>query len=396
MNNGTVRSAAAPNDLTVRGFAGFADNDGPRGYPSRLGWNTAAWRAAWARARAGGGQAHIACFGDSCTEGTNATGWSNRWSEVMQTRVAAVTGVPVGTGIVPLHMWSRGYSTDTRFSGDPAAWKEGNGCGGFLNVATWDYYNATGSLTVSFTPTQPIDSFVVWTAEDLQGAGVGTTDALVDGTPVETGMTAGGVVTLKRREYQVTPGVHTFGWRSNNVSDGVRQPVVGFEGVRNARSGVKVTTAGYYGGLMSGHDDNVGLSGSKAANNWALFRAAKIDLFIWAFGLNEWNNGASPDEFSRKFDEFARYQRTTSWPCSVMLLVQLPPAPSTYQWDTYTSVIRAAAIKHGWGLIDVTARWGARANKSSNYSDTVHGTDAGYAEIGQLAADAVLAPVIDI
>lgn len=374
MNNGIRQAPNAPNAL---GPFGFPDKvpASPNGYPrGRAQWSDE-WRRAWIRASRNGGQAHVACFGDSITQGYYTTGdyWANSYPGLLGNAINAVTRVTPGTGVIPIH--EEGNPGDSRTS-RTGSW---NPVGQFGFYSQFVYAPAGGTFTLG-----PIDcdGFRIWY---IKYGNATTWTYTVDGgsavsVPSQASVSSLDVVEVDAGGF----GSHTLVLSTAAVG----MYVHAIEAVRNSKSGVRVSRVAH----ASKRTDEL-LSTTEIVSSKYCMEQIRPDLSLIGFGVNEVSQGYSLDSFRANTRTLITSLRNIG--SSVVVVVPPPPNPAsvTGVWSDYVAVLRECASELRTGIVDITAAWGTRAANTSYYQDNLHPNLAGFTAMSALIAPYILAPV---
>lgn len=344
------------------------------------------WAAAWERQKAGNGNAHIACIGDSITEGTDATAWTTTYASVIHDTIEAETGVYAGTGWVAPHMALAGFSLDTRLS-FVNTWTADAGLG-FQGFGLRNPSASAGVSSISFTPTRDVSSFTVHYAENTLENGTWTVE--IDDVQVGGPYSTGNASNRYSVSFSTTLGAHTLKIRTEDV--GLRANFTGVEAVANANSGVRVTRCGKWGSVLSATLSNTSNFGSTAhSSRSTVFDAMAPDLLLICYGLNEFNLDVTLGAFETNLT--TAVNEAQSRDISVALVVSPPPNEAIWNgtggdWSDYQASIHSIASAEGAGVFDITADWGSYT--SALMADEVHPNDDGYARMGRFLADEIL------
>ncbi len=319
--------------------------------------------AAFAKMRAGQGNARIVVLGDSTTDGGVDVGWAHQLANMLMTSGAAPA----------THNANLGFNlTDARIV-KGSSWSVDNtilSAGG----ATWKASTNTNSMAI--TPNTPCDTFKLWYVKRV-GGGVLSVD--YDGlgtTNIDTNAAAGvGSVTLSAPDLG-----HTFNikWVS-----GGQVNTIGYEAYSSNRKCVQVIKAGLGGTASQDWVD------SSQPYSWLpTVIAAAPHLTIITSGINECAGTIDLTTYRTNLDTIIAQAKTVG---DVLVLTGNPANPadgthnqSTVFQQTYRDVVRAAATAAGVPLIDIFNRWidYDTANALGYLGDTwVHPSVIGYSDI---------------
>lgn len=333
-----------------------------------LAWSSA-WKAAYDRAAAAGGPARVAVFGDSIAQGFYGTTpyWSEGWVGVMTSRLAELTGVTPGTGLVPVYEYD--------FTADPRMAEIGTWADSATGFYAKNRRTTGGSFT--FGPVD-CDSFrIMYLTTSFGGAWTATVDA---GTPVAlTSDGADGV-------HFVDVPAGSFGAHTLTLASTGAMYVVCVEAVVDAPDGVVVDRIAYSG---LGCADLV--TNSSALASYSCFVEVRPDLAIIAFGANESNLGVTKAAF--KASMTTAIDLLQSQGASVLIVVD--PTPNTAVGYSGWTDIRAAmfelASEKRCGIVDFETEFdGVWADNPGIYHDNVHPNALGQLEMGKAIARYVI------
>ncbi len=336
-------------------------------------------RAAFGRVMGKTGNARILCIGDSTIMGYGSNGGSSPSDQKTLSLPTQLSNMLNAAGInAHANSWfgnggSRG-SPSTTLQWDPrlvagSSWGVGvNSLGGQSWTAT------TNTNALSFTPTVPVDTFVVYF---VRNSGLGTLSLDIGGAGTTSHSTAG-AAGISSATIAGTLGLNTC-----NVKyvSGSNVYVVGMEAYDSSKNWVSVCNAGWDGSWST--DWAVTTSAWSNANAIPLISP---DLTLICLGINDWDNAVAP----------ATYQANVQVPITkaltvgdVMLLTPTPTDPNTNaSVATQQGLINAMynlAAANPIALVDNWARWVSYAVSNPNglYFDHIHPNAVGYADQAQ-------------
>lgn len=337
------------------------------------------WWTALGRVRAGTGDARIACIGDSTTAGygTTGNGSAGAWPALLA-NILNGYGVPAARS-GPWGVHQSGISVDERVTlADGWTYLSGGGpLGGWRGMVS-------GAGTLELAIAEEFDKLTVW----YPTAGVfatGGADVSIDaeatlGSPSANGASGWGSVT-----YTVTAGVHTVKIKCPQ-SGSNWFPLAGIETRLSTEPRVLIHNWGANGQQLS--DTNF-LADDNAYDPLRLWTAMSPDLTIINYGINDINNGYPLQSYAARMATLV--ERATSVG-SVLLVVPNQPGTTyvghTRQWDKLRELIHGL----GYPVLDLTARWGTNAQGTAAglTVDEIHPNDAGYGDIANAVARAIL------
>lgn len=324
---------------------------------------------ALAEYRAGTRDLKIAPTGDSTTRGTRPgggtaayqTGWPVQFAQLLASggynanwsNVMATGGTALPT------------TADSRVTSS-GGWIANTSTAGGL------FFRSTSAGTLTITPPEAFDRYEVVFGRTGQ-AGAATVN--IDGGSTAYTYANGTAAMVSSGELTTTLGTHAINipWVSGTA---YKHSVKWWNSALGRRIDVL----------------NFGWASSEAVNNWAFGTSAwsprnalnffAPDLIILNLGLNDVDNGATT---SAQFGT-ALQALIDAWsPTSDIVLCTFTPADTTWEsiarQDEWIAVARSIAASNGVPLLDHYARRGSYAADTSLYSDNVHGSLTGYAEM---------------
>lgn len=359
-------------------------NPSPRyGPDTAVARNLGPWRRAWRRQAGGLGQAHIACYGDSITQGffSSAQYHTYSWPGQLAARLAVRTGQPAGTGWVPPYE-ARDLTTLTAPANDDRLTLTGTWPTSVaIGLYAVGYYTLTAGDVLTFGPVE-CDYFRI---SYSQRSGGGTWNAAIDGgssTSFNSSGSANGALQIATMT-PTSPGSHTL---TCTATAGVGMYINCVEAVRNPGRGVKVSRIAYSGKRF----DQLMAGSTNVTSNKVAVQLAP-DLALLTFGVNESDQGTSLASMRTNYVTYVNQFLAAG--SSVAFVTPPPPAEGgtdAITWGQYADAIRYAALVCKVPVIDLTAMWGQHGNVLQWFSDAYHPNTAGHAEIGRIVADRVV------
>lgn len=333
------------------------------------------WANAYALQAGGGGQAHVACFGDSVTQGYYATEpfYQNGWTATLRSALNTLTGVTPGTGWTPM-------KDEFQIVDDRTA-----AAGSWVNATTGpsffqNYYYANGSGdTYEFGPVTCSAFKVMY----LRVSGGGSFTVKIDGSLAATISCNGATAVLTQEISAGSAGSHTMliEWASGNAFP------IAVEAVSNPTAGARVSSVAHSGAQCSLLVGQATLLGSR----YCVQAMGQVDLAVVAFGLNEANAGTSTTTYKTHMSTLIGDLKTMG--ASVLILAAPPPNTSfisAVTWNSFRTAMAELSVSLGTGLLDMTDYWTSYAVSSAYYHDNVHPNNAGHAAMGPIVADFVI------
>jgi lysophospholipase L1-like esterase len=353
--------------------------------------NLIGWRTALAKTMSGQANARILCIGDSTTFGTGSNNQNGSAGGEMNalsypTQLATLLnefGVPANA-----NGWMGDGSTayETRATNDGrlvmgSAWSEATvnspSIGGYFFQAS------TNTNALSFTPTNQVDTFVIWY---VQAPSNGVLSAQINSGTVTNQNTAG-TPGYKILSFTVTG---TLGANTLNLkwSSGGKVFVVGVEAYNSAVKQVCVINSGWSGAKVVDIANN-----GNGYSPFASYPTFAADICLISIGINDWVNSESLATFQSTLQGLVTQCLTTG----NVILVTPPPssvsngAPQASQ-QAFINVILAIATSNNVPVIDNWNRWGPQANNLTMYAQSgagpgnLHPNMIGYNDFARVIA----------
>jgi GDSL-like Lipase/Acylhydrolase family len=348
-------------------------------------WKLPRWRAARARSLSGG-LAQISCIGTSTTLGNGSDGslWTNAkvysYPRQLATLMTAA-GLPANDTSV-LGDGRGGLAdfllADTRVT-TAGGWVEF----GSESLAGFMFANSTDTDSFSFTPNYTFDTIDIY---DVTNSGYAQWTVNVDGgSPLAT-VSPSGSTRLRKTTVSCTLGTHTINLQTTSPAEFI---IVGIVARKASFPGVLVHNQGAYASQAS--------FWNTSANVWSPLPTIETlapDLSIINIGTNEWINGVSVATFLSNMQPLIAACLLSG---DVLLNAPCYENPANgVSITTQQAIINACyqlAADFGISLIDLTQIIGSYAAGSAAgyyYSDGVHLTQSGYAQVAQANLAAVL------
>ncbi len=328
------------------------------------------FRAAYERAAAGDGQAHIVVVGDSVAQGFYGStpyyqhSWPGRVSSVLATR----TGVTPGTGVLPV--LEEFEVTDARTS-VTGTWSTFTG--GFFGVGR----SASSSATFVLGPVTCSAFRITYATESDGGAWTATIDS---GTPTNLSSNGtAGVATIELDAGGV--GSHTLTITATN-----KCYLVAVEAISNPTTGVKVSRI-----ARSSQETSALIANADGKSSLESFRSLAADLVVIGFGLNEAYNSTTTATFEANLATLIDEAKAIG---ASVLVVASPPPNTTWisesTWSDFRTSMETVATTENVGFLDMADYWLSYATNSAYFSDNVHPSAAGHYDFGSIVAGYLL------
>lgn len=354
------------------------------------------WRAALSRLRRNTGGAKLMVYGDSNDRGALATGIGvgNAMSQSWPTQFAR--------DLVPQFIPGREGSWGSVF-GD--AWKGNNASTGLqvedtrvtftgawttaaqqqANSQTFGgvYWNASAAGSMTFTPTEAVDSFKIYY---FRNTGLGTFGWSVDGGSV-TNISQNGAVGVQVATVSAgAAGAHALKleWVSGALA------ILGIEGVNSTKNVLTVYNGGAYGinstfGAAAGNTFSPG--------NSAMMDAITPDLIMLPWGINDELQSIPIATTQANFQAVITKAKARTY--DVILKMHIPCSTLTATQQATLQMMYDLAETNNIDVINCFDRWGSNANYSAlnalgYYADTNHPLALGYGDIAALCAEKLL------
>lgn len=348
--------------------------------PSGSPWQSA-WANAFAAQQAGAGQAHVACFGDSVTQGYYSTApyYANGWSAVARASLASRTGQSAGSGWIPMkEEWE--IANDDRLTAAGTWVNAVTGPSFFRNY----YYMDSAGDTFTFGPVSCSSFRVMY----LQVSGGGSFTAKVDGSLVSTISCNGATAVVVATVSVGAPGSHTLllEWQSGQAFP------IAVEAISNSTAGVKVSTI-----ARSGAECSVLVGAATGLGSRFCVQAmGQTSLGIVCFGLNEAANGITTASFKANMTTLITDLKSTMG-ASVLIVAAPPPNPtliSALTWSSFRSAMQELSSSLQTGFLDMADYWTSYAvSGAAYYFDNVHPNNAGHAALGAIVSNYILGAI---
>jgi len=248
------------------------------------------------------------------------------------------------------------------------------------------------TASLSFTPVDQVNQFVLWVVTNSGGLGTYAVDA--GGT---TNFSSGGAAGLS----SVTISAGTLGNHTLNLNwlSGGSVYVVGVEASNTAIGSVQIINAGIPG---AGAGTVSGISWASATSAWSPLNAVPIqapDVVLIDLGINNWTgaNSTTVAVYQANMQAIITAYKVTS---DVILIT---PAPSSIGnvalaiQQTYVTAMYQLAISNQIPIIDNFGRWGSyeRTNVAPFlfYNNVLHPGPNGYSDFAQAIAVQLLSVV---
>ena len=357
------------------------------------------WKAAYSKARANKGIAHLSALGDSRTYGAEGLGvtypkWSNSWPGILRRFFASQTQ-DSGTGIAPLwdelFTYPNGDLRYARSSGVTSKTTYGTPVVGYgpqgLASAT-----IPTSGWVDFTPTQNVNQFTLYFVADAASTGLATIkiDGVVAGTVSLSTEASGG--TLTRKTGYLTNQIVVDVPASNLATHTVRieGPATGVANLvaveaRTGRSGVRVSNMARSSTRLSEWTLDSGDGRSGLPWHTDLVRS---DLQIIMPISND--RSKTPESVKASLAILIQRQRLVG---DVLLIAPCMPdfaslGGTADNWQLIVKSMYELSDEYDVPLVDLTWAWidYSTANGLGLFADGIHENDAGSQMISDLLA----------
>jgi lysophospholipase L1-like esterase len=345
--------------------------------------NLTRWRKALAGVRAGTGRAKLALIGDSTTAGTGSSGGgtNNAVAASYPSFVASILS-SFYIAATAASSWGRNMlpATDPRVAAPN--WVQSS------YVLNGNSMRANGITdTMTFTPGVSWDTAEVWYA-DLAGSGTFTVNA--DGGAALATVTPSGTGAIKKVTITKALGTSVLGVARTSGGSVYIAGMVTYDSTSK-----KVDVL------------NLGWHGSKVAD-WATANASYInnvtpasnitqvapDLSVICLTINDWGNTTDLVTYKTNLQTIVSAALTTG---DVVLVSGVPSSTSSAsvaQQARYIDVMKQVAVANNTPFINLTQRFVSydTTNALGLYSDTLHPTGAGYADVAQAITNVIGAP----
>lgn len=342
------------------------------------------FRAALARARAGGSPLHIACYGDSFTNG-----YLDQPQEVTAypTKLRSILGDRWGSIREGIITFGQLRGRDSRLT-TTADWNI-HEIGGPSGQAVYQAVGG-GTLPLTFGPVT-CDSFTVYFAKT--SATSQASPVKVDGVDAGTvgGSTATPSVWATATVDAGSLGSHTLTIFPPPGNAGNYMRILGVEYTNGDGESVKVTRAGFTGTTTESWVGSGALGSLVSA-----FDVYRPDIAVVMLGANDFFFDVPPTTTAANLATMIGRARSVD--SDALLLVPLPLDEGVYAygWDEYVAAIHGVGRTEGVPVLDMNERWVSMAQAHAapflyQAENDVHPTERGRWDIAQAVADVLLA-----
>lgn len=348
------------------------------------------WTSCAARVKVNAGNCRVIMVGDSTTYGLGSNG-SLSTGDITVSSYPARLAQYLNSTVLPAQRDAVIGAGGGTGSGNACLNDNRIGCGGGWGVnatfftAGGDTFLATTAGTLTFTPTDQVDTFIFWYLSN----GFGTGTYAVDGGSTTAFSEAGGSGLHSITIAAGTLGSHILdiAWTSGSVY------VIGFEAYNSALGTVIIENAGWGGSRSQSWD-----SGSAQPYfPQSTITGMAPDVVVLNLGINDWSIAVPVANYTTFLQALI-----TSWQVhSDVILVTPDPSsngfvPLTTQ-QPYIAALYQLAIANNIPLIDNFSRWGSyeRANPApmSFYFNNLHPDASGYSDFAGSVAQQMLLPI---
>jgi len=333
------------------------------------------WAGALAKARSGVRNARIALFGDSTTAGSGANGTvgfgAGARSSCPSVKLARMLRDQGQTAYASAYFGNAGPLTSVQMR----AWDTQIGGAGwaFFGAASgdswlWPQSESTVSNTTTYTPTNSVDTFVIWYGTNAgsrvfsyQVDAGGTTN--VDGAGTVNGLAsvtvAAGAVGAHTLTIAKGSGGGNFIWGIEAYDSTVKQVQILPMGI----SGTRVSQA-------------VGATAPNSGLN--ALQTMAPDLTVVNLCINEWKNAGNVDTFKSNLGLLIAAAKVTG---DVIVVTGVPTSIIGFPLATQKAYVDAAisvAVANGCIAVDTWRRFVSYETDTSFYTDDTHPNSAGY------------------
>lgn len=352
------------------------------------------WISCSAKVKANSGYCRVFAVGDSTTYGlcSNAVGGNACTNSGDLTTAAYPTRLAqyMNTTVLPANRDTvMGAASGSAGQGPCASNDARVSCGAWTTPLVYsfggDMFEATSAATFTFTPTDQVDTFVLWY---IQSAGAGGTGSYqIDSGSATTFSEVAPPTKITSVTATTTLGSHTFkvNWVSGTIY------IVGVEAYNSAVGSVRIANGGVPGVTSSFYANN--------ANQWAPQSAVVTmapDVVLLDLGINDWNTAVSVATYTANMQ-----QLITAWLVNsdVVLVTPVPSANATVALTTqvqYINALYSLAATNNIPIIDNWSRWGsAERVAASPYllyptGYTLHPDAWGYSDFAGAIANSLL------
>lgn len=351
------------------------------------------FRAALARSRAGGAVARISFYGDSNTSGYQGPN-SNDYTRGYAARAQGILDGKLGSvknGLIFTRIGGANPKPDPRFVlgtgwSEFASTSQGMaGAGAIQGTAN----GTTGNLDITLAG---VNAFTIW--YPVYGSGPTALAFNIDAEAATVVSANNATASMgKTTITTATVGTHTLHIKSNTGGVPYIHAIEGFD---NTLAGAtRVTASGLNGGTAV--DWNLAPSPTDPWDPSKVVFNPNIDapdLTIINLSINAHNAGTPIGTYTAAMNTFIAKAKATSDVILVASAAGGAPDYSGLGWGAYLTAQRDIAATNGCGLINMQDRWGPYATANAApyllWNDQDHPSNAGYWDMGQASADAIL------
>ena len=234
--------------------------------------------AQFAKVRQNIANCNIFCVGDSTTAGFGTTQFQPGAYPGILPQLLSASGL-----FANYDSWMGGdnNASFTREAGDNRIVKGSGWSVGLQSTLGGSFYTASAATSdLSFTPTQQVDTFVLWY---YRNAGFATISWKVNGGSTTNINTANASAVLGSTTISVPLGFNTL---ALNWVSGGNAAIIGVQAYNTTKKSVNVAQCGWYGSTTATWNNGQGVYGPLAA-----LTTIAPDLTIINLGINNWNGG---------------------------------------------------------------------------------------------------------
>lgn len=348
------------------------------------------WTACTAKVKINTGNCRVLMVGDSTTYGLGSNGTLST-GDVTVGSYPANLAKYLNSSVLPAQRDAAIGAGGGTGNGNACGGNDARiACGGawaFNGVTTagGNTYNAGATGTLTFTPTDSVNTFVFWY---IVNSGLGAGTYAVDGGSTTAFNENGGSAITSVTVNAGSLAAHTLdiAWTSGSIY------LIGFEAYNSAVGSVRIENAGW-SGSNSGNWNNFG-------SPWQPLNAVAgmaPDVILIDLGINDWNSGVTTATYAINIQALINAWKATS---DIILVTPDPGAITVMPLATqqaFVSAMYQLAISNNLPLIDNFSRWGSyeRANVAplSFYFNNQHPDALGYSDFAQSVAEKLLTVV---
>lgn len=333
------------------------------------------WATAYGKMRNGVRNARLLLIGDSTTAGSGGNGTAGFTAGgrpfcpgvklARALRDAGATAYASGAYGNPATLSNAQFTAwDPRFSGTGWGPATSPQAGAWLR----DFTSSTATETISFTPAESVDTFVIWY---ITNSGSRVFSYAVDGGAA-TNVDANNASTLMQSVTVAAGSVGTHALTLTKVS-GLGNRIYAIQAYDSTTKAIEVIPWG-----ISGARAQDGVASTNAYDSLTFLKTMAPDLTVINLCINEWVNAGSVASFQSNLALIVAAAQVSG---DVIVQTGVPSQAATYPLATQQVYVDAAiqvGIAAGAAIDDTWRKFQSNERDASIYSDGIHPNGSGY------------------